>query len=348
MKGKDLKVFLEAVEMLEREKGIPKETLLETIEQALLAAYKKNYEEDGNVEVVIDRNSGDIKVLSTKEIVEEVLDKALEISLEDALKVDKKAQMGDFIKVEEKCEEFKRNAVQNGKQIVIQKVREAERTGVYENFKAKEHTIINGIIRRIDERKNIHIEFDKTEAILPMAEQSIADRYRVGERIKVYVVEVEKKSKFPKIVISRKHEDFLKELFRVEIPEIDDGTIEIKSVSREAGSRAKVAVYSTQEGLDTVGACIGQKGQRIKTIVDELNGEKIDIIEWVADKAEFVKASLSPAQVKTVEILEDHVTARVVVHPSQLSLAIGKSGQNARLAAKLTNMRIDIKTEEVK
>jgi transcription termination/antitermination protein NusA len=268
--------------------------------------------------------------------------------LEDALKVDKKAQMGDFIKVEEKCEEFKRNAVQNGKQIVIQKVREAERTGVYENFKAKEHTIINGIIRRIDERKNIHIEFDKTEAILPMAEQSIADRYRVGERIKVYVVEVEKKSKFPKIVISRKHEDFLKELFRVEIPEIDDGTIEIKSVSREAGSRAKVAVYSTQEGLDTVGACIGQKGQRIKTIVDELNGEKIDIIEWVADKAEFVKASLSPAQVKTVEILEDHVTARVVVHPSQLSLAIGKSGQNARLAAKLTNMRIDIKTEEVK
>ena len=348
MKGKDLKVFLEAVEMLEREKGIPKETLLETIEQALLAAYKKNYEEDGNVEVVIDRNSGDIKVLSTKEIVEEVLDKALEIGLEDALKVDKKAQMGDFIKVEEKCEEFKRNAVQNGKQIVIQKVREAERTGVYENFKAKEHTIINGIIRRIDERKNIHIEFDKTEAILPMAEQSIADRYRVGERIKVYVVEVEKKSKFPKIVISRKHEDFLKELFRVEIPEIDDGTIEIKSVSREAGSRAKVAVYSTQEGLDTVGACIGQKGQRIKTIVDELNGEKIDIIEWVADKAEFVKASLSPAQVKTVEILEDHVTARVVVHPSQLSLAIGKSGQNARLAAKLTNMRIDIKTEEVK
>ena len=203
----------------------------------------KNYEEDGNVEVVIDRNSGDIKVLSTKEIVEEVLDKALEIGLEDALKVDKKAQMGDFIKVEEKCEEFKRNAVQNGKQIVIQKVREAERTGVYENFKAKEHTIINGIIRRIDERKNIHIEFDKTEAILPMAEQSIADRYRVGERIKVYVVEVEKKSKFPKIVISRKHEDFLKELFRVEIPEIDDGTIEIKSVSREAGSRAKVAVY---------------------------------------------------------------------------------------------------------
>ena len=348
MKGKDLKVFLEAVEMLEREKGIPKETLLETIEQALLAAYKKNYEEDGNVEVVIDRNSGDIKVLSTKEIVEEVLDKALEIGLEDALKVDKKAQMGDFIKVEEKCEEFKRNAVQNGKQIVIQKVREAERTGVYENFKAKEHTIINGIIRRIDERKNIHIEFDKTEAILPMAEQSIADRYRVGERIKVYVVEVEKKSKFPKIVISRKHEDFLKELFRVEIPEIDDGTIEIKSVSREAGSRAKVAVYSTQEGLDTVGACIGQKGQGIKTIVDELNGEKIDIIEWVADKAEFVKASLSPAQVKTVEILEDHVTARVVVHPSQLSLAIGKSGQNARLAAKLTNMRIDIKTEEVK
>lgn len=346
MKGKDLKIFLEAVEILEKEKGISKESLLETIEQALLAAYKKNYEEDGNVEVSIDRETGDIKVFSTKEIIEEVLDPALEISLEDAHKVDKNAQLGDFIKVEEKCEDFKRNAIQNGKQIVIQKVREAERNSVYERFKEKEFNIINGVIRRIDERKNIHIEFDKTEAILPIAEQSASDVYRIGERIKVYVVEVEKRSKFPKIVISRKHEDFLKELFKLEIPEIEDGTIEIKSVSREAGSRAKVAVYSTQEGIDTIGACIGQKRQRINTIVEELNGEKIDIIEWKEDKVEFVSAALSPAKVKTVDILEDGVTARVMVDPSQLSLAIGKNGQNARLAAKLTGMRIDIKTDE--
>lgn len=346
MKGKDLKIFLEAVEILEKEKGISKESLLETIEQALLAAYKKNYEEDGNVEVSIDRDSGDIKVFSTKEIIEEVLDPALEISLEDAHKVDKDAQLGDFIKVEEKCEDFKRNAIQNGKQIVIQKVREAERNSVYERFKEKEFNIINGVIRRIDERKNIHIEFDKTEAILPIAEQSASDVYRIGERIKVYVVEVEKRSKFPKIVISRKHEDFLKELFKLEIPEIEDGTIEIKSVSREAGSRAKVAVYSNQEGIDTIGACIGQKRQRINTIVEELNGEKIDIIEWKEDKVEFVSAALSPAKVKSVDILEDGVTARVMVDPSQLSLAIGKNGQNARLAAKLTGMRIDIKTDE--
>jgi N utilization substance protein A len=346
MKGKDLKIFLEAVEVLEKEKGISKESLLETIEQALLAAYKKNYEEDGNVEVSIDRDSGDIKVYSTKEIIEEVLDPALEISLEDAYKINKDAQLGDFIKVEEKCEDFKRNAIQNGKQIVIQKVREAERNSVYERFKEKEFNIINGIIRRIDERKNIHIEFDKTEAILPIAEQSVSDVYRIGERIKVYVVEVEKRSKFPKIVISRKHEDFLRELFKLEIPEIEDGIIEIKSVSREAGSRAKVAVYSTQEGIDTIGACIGQKRQRINTIVEELNGEKIDIIEWKEDKVAFVSAALSPAKVKSVDILEDGVTARVVVEPSQLSLAIGKNGQNARLAAKLTGMRIDIKTDE--
>lgn len=347
MKGKNLKVFLEAVEMLEKEKGISKETLLETIEQALLAAYKKNYEEDGNVEVVIDRNTGDIKVYSTKEIIDVVLDPALEISLEDAYKIDKNAQMGDFIKVEENCEEFKRNAIQNGKQIVIQKVREAERSNVYDKFKEKEHSIINGIIRRIDEKRNIHIEFDRTEAILPMVEQSASDVYRVGERIKVYVVEVEKRSKFPKIVISRKHEDFLKALFKLEIPEIEDGTIKIKAVAREAGSRAKIAVYTEQENVDTIGACIGQKRQRINTIVDELNGEKIDIVEWKDDKIQFVPAALSPAKVKSVEILEDGVTAKVIVDSNQLSLAIGKHGQNARLAAKLTGMRIDIKTDEV-
>lgn len=346
MKNKEQKIFLQALDELEREKGISKESLFETIEQALLAAYKKQYGEDENVEVIFDRKTGNIKVYSEKEVVEEVYDEAIEISLNDAKKVKKKSEIGDMIKVETNCEEFRRNAIQNGKQIVIQKVREAERKNIFEKFKEKEHKIINGIIRRIDDRNNIHIEFDRVEAVLPMMEQSPADRYRVGERIKVYVVQVEETSKFPRIIISRKHEDFLRELFKLEVPEIEDGVIEIKAVSREAGSRAKVAVFSDDENVDTVGACIGQKGLRIKNIVEELSGEKIDIVEYKGSKEEFVSAALSPAKVSSVELFEEEGTARVIVESNQLSLAIGKNGQNARLAAKLTNMRIDIKTPE--
>ena len=346
MKGKDAKIFLEALEELEKEKGISKESLLETVEQALLAAYKKHYGEEENVEVEIDRETGEIGVYEVKTVVDDVYDAALEISVEDAREVKKRAKIGDIVKIEVNCEEFRRNAIQNGKQIVIQKVREAERQNIYDKFKVKEKDIITGIIRRIDERKNIFIEFDGTEAILPMAEQSPADTYRVGERIKVYVAEVEKTNKFPKIVISRKNEGLLRKLFELEIPEIADGLIEIKSVAREAGSRAKIAVYSADKNIDTVGACIGQKGLRIKNIVDELNGEKIDIVEWKESIEEFVSAVLSPAKVNSVELLEDGTTTRVIVDPSQLSLAIGKNGQNARLAAKLTGMRVDIKVKE--
>ncbi len=346
MKGKDAKIFLEALEELEKEKGISKESLLETVEQALLAAYKKHYGEEENVEVEIDRETGEIGVFEVKTVVDDVYDAALEISVEDAREIKKRAKIGDIVKIEVNCEEFRRNAIQNGKQIVIQKVREAERQNIYDKFKVKEKDIINGIIRRIDEKKNIFIEFDGTEAILPMVEQSPADIYRVGERIKVYVAEVEKTNKFPKIVISRKNEGLLRKLFELEIPEIADGLIEIKSVAREAGSRAKIAVYSADKNIDTVGACIGQKGLRIKNIVDELNGEKIDIVEWKESIEEFVSAVLSPAKVNSVELLEDGATTRVIVDPSQLSLAIGKNGQNARLAAKLTGMRVDIKVNE--
>lgn len=346
MKGKDAKIFLEALEELEKEKGISKESLLETVEQALLAAYKKHYGDEEKVEVEIDRETGEIGVFEVKTVVEDVYDAALEISVEDAREIKKRAKPGDEVKIEVNCEEFRRNAIQNGKQIVIQKVREAERQNIYDKFKVKEKDIINGIIRRIDERKNIFIEFDGTEAILPMAEQSPADTYRVGERIKVYVAEVEKTNKFPKIVISRKNEGLLRKLFELEIPEIADGLIEIKSVAREAGSRAKIAVYSADKNIDTVGACIGQKGLRIKNIVDELNGEKIDVVEWKDSIEEFVSAVLSPAKVNSVELLEDGTTTRVIVDPSQLSLAIGKNGQNARLAAKLTGMRVDIKVKE--
>ena len=347
MKAKDSKIFLEALDELEKEKGISKESVLEAIELALLAAYKKNYGEDENVEVIVDRESGEIKVLASKTVVDadDLLDPNEEISLEDAKEIKKRAKIGDVLKFEVNCDNFRRNAVQNGKKIVIQKVREAEREHIYEKFKERENDIVSGIIRRIDNKKNIFIEIDGIELILPPAEQSYSDIYRVGERIKVYVYNVEKTNKFPKILISRKNEGLLKKLFEIEIPEISAGIIEIKSVAREAGSRAKVAVYSQVPNIDTVGACIGQKGTRIKNIVDELNGERIDIVEWKESMEQFVSAVLSPAVVSSVEILEDG-TAKVLVEPSQLSLAIGKNGQNARLAARLTGTRVDIKVLE--
>ncbi|MGL5049391.1 MAG: transcription termination factor NusA [Fusobacteriaceae bacterium] len=349
MKSKDAKIFLEALAELEKEKGISKENLLIAVEQALLAAYKKNFGEEENVEVEINRESGDVKIFEIKTIVadEDLYDAALEISLTDAYEIKKRIKIGDIIKIEVKCEEFKRNAIQNGKQIVIQKVREAERENVYDKFKIKEHDVINGYIRRIDEKRSIHLEFDGLEASLPTSEQSPSDIYRVGERLKVYIAEVEKTNKFPKVLISRKNDGLLRKLFEIEIPEITSGMIEIKALAREAGSRAKVAVSSKDENIDTVGACIGQKGQRIRNIVNELNGEKIDIVIWKESIEEFVSAALSPAQVTSVEILDNGMTARVVVEPSQLSLAIGKNGQNARLAAKLTGMRVDIKVTEV-
>jgi len=345
---KDFKIFLEALDELEKEKGISKEELIETIEQAILAAYKKNYGEYENLSVRIDEKKAKIIISVPKTVVANVEDDELEIELSEAQMIPgkKRSKIGDVVEIEENCEEFKRNAIQNGKQIVIQKVREAERQHLYDNFKENEHEMLNGIIRRIDERRNIHIEFDMKEAVLTIQEQSPADLYRVGDRLKVYVSEVEKTNKYPKIVISRKNDNFLRKLFELEVPEIEEGIIELKSVVREAGSRAKVAVFSENEDIDTVGACIGQRGLRIKNIVTELNGEKIDIIEWKKDKKEFVKAALSPAKVESVEILEDEETARVIVEKSQLSLAIGKAGQNARLAAKLTGMRVDIKTLE--
>ena len=345
MKGREAKEFLKALEELEKEKGISKDTLLETVEQALLAAYKKHYGDEEDVIVEINKETGETHVYEVKTVVEDVYDAALEISPEDAREYQKRVKIGDTVKIEVNCDEFRRNAVQNGKQIVIQKVREAERQNIFDKFKNKENDLMTGIIRKIDDRRNIFIEFDGTEAVLPMIEQSPADVYRVGSRITVYVALVEKTNKYPKIIISRKNEGLLRKLFELEIPEIASGLIEIKSVAREAGSRAKIAVYSQDPNIDTIGACIGQKGFRIKNIVDELNGEKIDIVEWKESIEEFVSAVLSPAKVSSVELLEDGTTTRVYVDPSQLSLAIGKNGQNARLAAKLTGMRVDIKVE---
>ncbi len=344
MKGKDAKIFLESLSDLEKTKGISKENLLVAVEQSLLAAYKKNFGEEENIIVKMNRETGDVKIFEVKTVVDKkiVKDAALEISLDEAKEIKKRVKEGDTIEIEVHCEEFKRNAIQNGKQIVIQKVREAERDDVYNKFKEKEGKILNGTIRRIDERHNVHIEFDGLEAALPMSEMSLSDVYRVGERITVYVVSVERTNKFPNVVISRKHEGLLRCLFEMEIPEIQSGLIEIKAVAREAGSRAKVAVYSKDKNIDTVGACIGQKGIRIVNIVNELGGEKIDIVEWTDNIEDFVANVLSPAKVESVEIIDSGMTASVLVDQSQLSLAIGKKGQNARLAAKLTGMRVDI------
>lgn len=347
MKAKDSKIFLAALEQLEEEKGIKKDSILEAIELALLAAYKKNYGDDEGVIVSIDRENGDVKVFQEKIVVEseEEVEDNSQISLEEARLTKKRIKVGDVVRTEVNCEEFRRNAIQNGKQIVIQKVREAERENIYGYFKEKEDELLTGIIRRIDERKNVFIEIGGIELILPPGEQSLSDLYRIGDRIKVYLSAVERTNKFPKIAISRKHEGLLKRLFELEIPEISSGMIELKALAREAGSRAKVAVYSGVENLDTVGACIGQRGNRIRNIVDELNGEKIDIVIWKENPEEFVSAVLSPAEVESVEI-DENGTAKVLVKPSQLSLAIGKNGQNARLAARLTGMRIDIKVLE--
>lgn len=346
MKNKDFKIFLEALDELEREKGIEREKILETLEAALLAAYKKNYGDDANAKVYINVGTGEVKICTIKHVVSNVVNPKIEISLEDAMKYVKKPEMGAEISIEENGDDFRRNAIQNAKQIVIQRIRESEREIVFNKFKGKEGNIIIGVIRRIDEKGNIHIDFSGIESVLPITEQSPLDMYKLGARIKVFVVEVAKSTKFPKIVISRKNEGFLKKLFEFEVPEIEEGVIEIRSVAREAGSRAKVAVYSKNEDIDTVGSCIGQKGLRIKSIVDELNGEKIDIVDWSDNKEQFVSNALSPAKVKKIDMMDGGHVARVTVAGDQLSLAIGKSGQNARLAAKLTGLKVDIKVED--
>ena len=372
MKGKDQKIFLEALDELEKEKGILKEELFETIETALLAAYKKNYGEADNVVVSINRNSGDVKVFTQKKVVEAVENPDDEISLEDALSFKKRAKLGDVLDLEINAENFKRNAIQNAKQIVVQKVRECEKRNIFNKFKEIENTIVSANVRKTDEKGNLYVDINGLEAIIPAKELSSVDSFKQGDRIKVFIGEVEENTKFTKTFISRKSDELLRGLLELEIPEIEDGIIEIKNIAREAGSRAKVAVYSNDENLDVKGACIGKNGLRIQSIIDELGGEKIDIVLWNEDIKEFVKNSLNPAQVLSVEITsesketknenenesEDEKTkkeieekgklkiAKVFVKENQLSLAIGKKGQNSRLAARLCGIKIDINTVE--
>jgi len=336
--------FLEALNDLEKEKGIAVAVLLEAIEAALLSAYKRNFGSLQNARVSIDRDTGEFKVFSQRTVVEEVSDPRLEISLAGARELDPRYELGEIVEDEVTPRNFGRIAAQTAKQVVVQRIREAERNIIYEEFANREGDIITGVIQRV-EQKNVYIELGKTEAILTPSEQMPGEDYRQGSRVKAYIVEVKKTNKAPQIIVSRTHPGLLKRLFELEVPELYEGVVELKAVAREAGYRSKIAVYSRDENVDPVGACVGPKGMRVQSIVNELNGEKIDIIKWNSDPSKFVAASLSPAKVVAVEIWDEEKVARVIVPDYQLSLAIGKEGQNARLAAKLTNWKIDIKSE---
>ncbi len=336
--------LIEALHDLEKERGVDFDILVEAIEAALISAYKKNFGTLQNVRVVFDRETGDIKVYSRKTIVEEATDERTEIALSEARKLDPRYELEDVVETEVTPRNFGRIAAQTAKQVVVQRIREAERDLIYDEFSNREGDIVTGIVQRIENRM-IFIDLGKVEAILSSNEQIPGEQYTQSKRIKTYIIEVKKTTKGPQILVSRTHPGLLKRLFELEVPEIQEGIVEIKSVSREAGSRSKIAVYSKNDNVDAVGSCVGPKGLRVQAIVDELRGEKIDIVKWNADPIKFVANSLSPAKVLSVEILQEEKIAKVIVPDYQLSLAIGKEGQNARLAAKLTGWKIDIKSE---
>ena len=341
------KELLEALDILEKEKDISKETLFEAIENSLLTACKNHFGKADNVKVEIDRDTCDFLVYAEKEVVsvaEDVIDPVLQISLDDAQKIAKKAAIGDMIHVEIKSKEFGRIATQNAKNVILQKIREEERSVIYNQYFEKEKDVVTGIVQRYLGR-NISINLGKADAILNESEQVKGENFKPTERIKVYILEVKSTSKGPRILVSRTHPELVKRLFEAEVAEIQDGTVEIKSIAREAGSRTKMAVWSNNPNVDAVGACVGLNGSRVNTIVDELRGEKIDIINWDENPGNLIQNALSPAKIVAVFADPDEKTAKVVVPDYQLSLAIGKEGQNARLAARLTGYKIDIKSE---
>ena len=337
-----------AMEELEKEKGISKDYMLESIETALVTAYKRNFDSVENVRVTMDRVTGEIHVYAEKDVVEkpeDIEDNRLQITLEDARKLDSKLQVGDKAEIELVPKNFGRIAAGTAKQVIIQKIREASRNFLFDEFSQRKGEIVSGIIQKADGGVVV-LDLGKLEGIMPVKEQVPTETYRVNDKIRAYIVDVERGVKgAPQVIVSRAHQDFVRKLFELEIPEIYEGVIEIKSVSRDAGNRSKVAVYSPNENIDPVGSCVGQKGIRIQNIINELQGEKIDVIEWSADPAIFISAALLPAQVMAVDVKEDEKFAQVIVPDDQLSLAIGKMGQNARLAARLTNWKIDIKSE---
>lgn len=336
--------FLNTLRELSKERGIDEEVLFEAIEAALISAYKRNFSSAQNVRVSLSRDTGEYKVYAIKTVVEDAEDEITEISLAQARTIKPDYEVGDVIEIEVTPANFGRIAAQTAKQVVVQRIREAERGIIYEEFQSREDDIITGLVQRVENR-NVYIDLGKTEAVLTPAEQIPTESYEHGDRIKAYIVEVKKTSKGPQIVVSRTHPGLLKRLFELEVPEIQEGVVEIKSVAREPGNRSKIAVWSKDEAVDPVGACVGHRGLRVQAIVDELGSEKIDIVKWSEDPAKFIANALSPAKVVSVAVNEAEKISRVVVPDYQLSLAIGKEGQNARLAAKLTSWKIDIKSE---
>ncbi len=338
------KELLNAIAYLSKEKGVSADVICDSLEAVLITAYKKEPDANPNAVVELNRLTGDYKILAPKTVVETVEDEDAEISLAMAQILDPEYSAGDVINVNVTPKNFGRVAAQAAKQVMIQRLREAERSIVYDEFSNRQDDIITGIIQRIEQR-NVYVDLGKAEAVLPVSEQIPTETYTVGQRIKCYVVEVRKTTKGAQILVSRTHPGLLKRLFELEVPEIYDGVVELKSVAREPGRRSKIAVYSRDENVDCVGACVGPKGVRVQNIVTELQNEKIDIVKWDEDPAVYIANALSPATVVSVTVDEAEKTSNVVVPDYQLSLAIGKAGQNARLAAKLTNWKIDIKSE---
>ena len=343
-KTTDYKELISAMEELEKEKGISKDYLVESLETALITAYKRNFDSNENAKVVIDDVTGEMHLYSIKEVVEVVENPDLQISEKEAKEISKTLNIGDTVNIEIIPKDFGRIAAQTAKQVMLQKVREAERNMIFDEFNEKKGEIVSGIIQKAD-GGIVVLDLGRLEGIMPIKEQIQTEHYAVNQKLKGYVLSVERGLKGnPQVIVSRSHPEFVRKLLEFEIPEIYEGLIEIKSISRDAGSRAKVAVYSPNENIDPVGSCVGQKGVRIQNIINELNGEKIDGIEWSEDPAIYIAAALLPAQVLAVDVKEDNF-AQVIVADDQLSLAIGKGGQNARLAARLTNWKIDIKSE---
>jgi len=340
--------FLVAITQLCNERSLPKEVVIGAIEQALVSAYRRNFGGGQNITAQIDPATGKVKIFATKTIVDEVRDRRAEITLPDARVHDPMAEVGGTIKIETTPADFGRIAAQTAKQVVLQRIREAERDALYSQFSQREGEVVLGTVHNVDSQ-NITVSLGNPEAVLPRSEQIPTEKYRHNQKIRAYIAEVNKTSRGPQIVLSRTHRNMLRRLFEVEVPEIFNGQVEIKAIAREPGSRSKIAVAALQDGIDPVGACVGQRGIRIQAVVNELNGEKIDVVEWSSDTAFFVANSLSPAKVLSVNLSGDEngdKVANVVVDNKMLSLAIGKEGQNARLAAKLTGWRIDIKSEE--
>ncbi|MGP4115901.1 transcription termination factor NusA [Levilactobacillus zymae] len=339
------KELLGALDVLETEKGIKKEVVIEALEAALVSAYKRNYDQAQNVEVNFDQRKGDIHVFAVKKVVDQVYDSRLEVSLDDALAINKGYELGDDIKFEVTPKNFGRIAAQTAKQVIMQRVREAERNIIYDQYSQYENEIVTGEVERQDSRF-VYVNLGKVEAVMGRQDQMPNETYRIHDRIKVYVTRVENATKGPQVFVSRTASDLLKRLFEQEVPEIYDGTVEIMAIAREAGDRAKVAVRSNNPDIDPVGTSVGPRGQRVQTIVNELGGENMDIVEWTDDEAKFIANALNPAEVLDVIFDPNNERACEVVVPDyQLSLAIGKRGQNARLAAKLTGYKIDIKSE---